>query len=72
MFQLGKGTKIGGIIVIVFLFLVVAAIVYESPTESNTTDEEKTSGFGEPFLDSTMDTIKEKFVGTYIPPAPTP
>ncbi len=69
---MGKGTKIGGIIVIVFIFLVVAAIVYEPPTGSNTTDEKKTSGFGEPFLDSTMDTIKDKVVGTYIPPAPLP
>jgi len=56
----------------VFLLLVIAVIAYESPTGSNTTDEEKTSGFGEPFLDSAMDTIKEKVVGTYIPPAPTP
>ncbi len=69
---MGKGTKIGGIIVIVLLFLVVAAVVYEPPTGSNTTDEKKTSGFGKPFLDSTMDTIKDKVVGTYIPPAPLP
>ena len=69
---MGKGTKIGGIIVIVFLFLVVAVFVYESPTESNTRDEKKTSGFGQPFWTQPIDTIKEKVVETYIPPAPLP
>ena len=69
---MGKGTKIGGIIVIVFIFLVVAAIVYEPPTGSNTTDEEKTSGVGQPYWTQPIDTIKEKVVGTYIPPLQTP
>ncbi len=72
MIGLGIGTKIGVILAGIFLLLVIVGIAYESPTGSNTTDEEKTSGVGEPFLDSTMDTIKEKVVGTYIPPAPTP
>ena len=69
---MGIGTKIGVILAGIFLLLVIVGLAYESPTGSNTTDEEKTSGFGEPFLDSTMDTIKEKVVGTYILPAPTP
>lgn len=67
---MGKGTKIGGIIVIVILFLVVAVVVYEPPTESNTTNEEKTSGVGEPFWTQPIDTMKDKVVGTYIPPTP--
>jgi len=69
---LGKGTRIGGIIVIVILFLVVGAVVYEPPTESNTTDEKKTSGVGQPFWTQPIDTMKEKVVETYIPPAPLP
>jgi len=69
---LGKGTKIGGIIVIVILFLVVAVVVYEPPTGSNTTDEEKTLGVGQPYWTQPIDTMKEKVVGTYIPPAPLP
>jgi len=69
---LGKGTKIGGIIVIVILFLVVGAVVYEPPTESNTTDEKKTLGVGQPYWTQPIDTMKEKVVGTYIPPAPLP
>ena len=69
---MGIGTKIGVILAGIFLLLVIVGLAYESPTGSNTTDEEKTSGVGEPFLDSTMDAIKEKVVGTYILPAPTP
>jgi len=69
---LGKGTKIGGIIVIVFIFLVVGAVVYEPPTGSNTTDEEKTLGVGQPYWTQPIDTMKDKVVGTYIPPAPLP
>jgi len=69
---MGKGTKIGGIIVIVILFLVVGAVVYDSPTESNATNEEKTSGVGQPFWTQPIDTMKDKVVGTYIPPAPIP
>jgi len=69
---MGIGTKIGVILAGIFLLLVIVGLAYESPTGSNTTDEEKTSGVGEPFLDSTMDTIKEKVVGTYILPPPTP
>ncbi len=69
---MGKGTKIGGITVIVILFLVVAVFVYEPPIESNTTNEEKTLGVGQPYWTQPIDTMKDKVVGTYIPPAPTP
>lgn len=69
---MGKGFTIGGIVAIVFVLVIVVAILYESPIESTVTNEKKALAVGEPYWTQPIDTMKDKVVGSYIPPSPLP
>ena len=69
---MAKGAKIVGIIAIVAVFAIVGVLVYDSPSESRTSNEDTTFEIFEPYWTKPIDNMKDKVVGNFAPSAPAP